>query len=384
MPSSHTILKAKTKFSLKDHLFNKESVGYASDLLKSAHPKFDKAGFCSTVLAAFPSLELKQRISHMSETLGEFLPADYPRAVEILVRALPPELDPNKTDDDFGEFILAPFSDYVAQRGCREEHLDLSLNALREMTKRFSAENAIRFFINEFPKQTMAFLFDCAGDANYHVRRLASEGTRPKLPWAQKLVIDFREPIPILEKLHADNTRYVTRSVANHVNDISKQDPQRAIDLIRTWKLEGLQQQEEMDYIARHSLRTLTKQGSLHALKVLGCPANPKIDKFRLTRLGATVRVGEAFEFSCEFTSGGKQDLLVDYVMYFATEGKKKGGQKTFQLKQLSTTKNQEIRIRKKHPMKLMTTRRLYEGKHRVVVRINGKEFGETWFTLRA
>ena len=133
----------------------------------------------------FPTLELIQRIAHISSCLYEYLPDAYPAALDIILNSLPPALDPTKTDDDFGDFIFAPLSLFVATYGCTQNHLERSLQALKEITKRFSAEDAIRYFINAFPDETGSFLLGCAQDENYHVRRLASEGTRPKLPWSQ-------------------------------------------------------------------------------------------------------------------------------------------------------------------------------------------------------
>ncbi len=129
----------------------------------------------------------------------------------ILRQALPPELDPSKSDDDFGDFIYALYSEYVTAYGCNEEQLDFSLQALREISKRFSVEFAIRDFINNFPTQTLKMLEECAKSENYHERYLASEGLRPKLPWAKKLTIDYREPLKHLELLYSDRIRYVTR-----------------------------------------------------------------------------------------------------------------------------------------------------------------------------
>ena len=156
------------------------------------------------------------------ECLKKYLPADYAEAVNILLKALPEPLNENRTDDDFGDFIYAPYSDFVAHYGCIEANLAFSLAALKEMTKRFSAEDAIRYFINAFPKETLKTLYAWTSDSNYHVRRLCSEGTRPKLPWSQKINIPPEDALPILHALFADKTRYVTRSVANHLNDIAK------------------------------------------------------------------------------------------------------------------------------------------------------------------
>lgn len=149
--SSKKAMQAKTTFSLKDELFNAETVGRLSAWLAGAYPGFDETGFQSDVLGAFGELELKQRITHISETMAKYLPTDYRTACEIVVAALPEALDPRRSDDDFGEFIIAPLSSFVAIYGATEEHLEQSLAALTETTKRFSAEFAIRTFIKTFP-----------------------------------------------------------------------------------------------------------------------------------------------------------------------------------------------------------------------------------------
>ena len=374
-------MKAETTFSLKDQLFNPEKVAYLADLIQAVHPEFAHDAFCEDVTAVFPTLELKQRIDHISTMLHQHLPPDYPAALDILLRALPPELDPNKTDDDFGDFIISPLSHFVATYGCTAEHLSRSLNGLREITKRFSAEDAIRYFINAFPKETMAFLAECAQSDNYHVRRLASEGTRPKLPWSQKLVIDYQQPLSILDALFADPTRYVTRSVANHLNDVSKLDPALVIDTLSRWQQSGAQREKEMVFIVRHATRTLVKQGNLHALKLMGFGEEPDITIIDFATTTPQVVVGDAFLFSLTIKANKPQKLLVDYLMTFASNGNK-AGQKVFKLKQLDLKAGQSVTLRKKHPMRLMTTRRLYAGEHQITLQVNGKPFGSLTFDL--
>ncbi len=364
-------VKAEVTFSLKDQLFNKPKVKYLANLVNEAYPEFRSTAFVNKVVRQFPELELKQRIHHISECLAEFLPPDYREALAILVDALPPELDPSRADDDFGAFILAPFSHFVALNGCTKKELKVSLAALREMTKRMSAEDSIRYFINAFPAETLLFLEKCARHKNYHVRRLASEGTRAKLPWCQKLVLDYGDPLPILNELYADPTRYVTRSVANHMHDISKIDPDLVLETLRGWQKQERQVTGEMGFIVRHSLRTLVKQGHPGAMKALGFGGKPATTLLRFEPITPVVRIGEALEFTLEFTSQKKQNLLIDYAMLFASDGRRQG-QKVFKLKQIAVAKDEVVSIRKKHPLRLMTTRRLFPGTHRVTLQING------------
>lgn len=145
----------KQKFLLKDYLFNPQKIKYLSSLIKKAYPKFDDKKFTTEVLVDFHKLELKERISHIRIKLKEFLPQDFKKALKIILKSLPEELDENKTDNDFGDFIFAPLAEFVAFYGCEKKYLDLSLNALEEITKRFSAEDSIRYFINSFQKESL-------------------------------------------------------------------------------------------------------------------------------------------------------------------------------------------------------------------------------------
>lgn len=374
--------RAQTTFSLKDRLFNPESVAGLGARLAAAWPAFPRARFERDVVAAFPQLELKQRIAHITDVLEACLPAGYAEALDILLDALPPELDPERTDDDFGDFILAPLSRYVAMHGCTAMHLERSLGALREMTKRFSAEDAIRTFINAFPAETLSFLMTCAHDEHYHVRRLASEGTRPLLPWAQRLTIDPRSPIPILDVLHADRTRYVTRSVANHVNDIARIDAGLAVETVARWSEGGRQDVAEMRWVTEHALRTLARHGHAGALDVLGFAIKPGVEIDEVSTDTPRVRLGEAFRFSVRLRSKRRQSLLVDYALTFAAGRGRKPGRKVFRLKRLDVEAGEEVTLTKAHPFRPMTTRRLYPGEHHVAVHVNGRERARLAFHL--
>ncbi len=374
-------MKAETSFSLKDQLFNPEKVAWLSGLFSGAYEGFDENAFQTAVLEKFPDLELKERIVHITEMLHKHLPRDYPEALKIVLDALPPELDPSLKDDDFGDFMIAPLSHFVATYGQAPEHLQLSLNALRELTKRFSAEDAIRYFINAYPAETLSFLTEGAKHKNYHVRRLSSEGTRPKLPWCQKLIIDHEQPLAILDILYADSTRFVTRSVANHLNDISKIAPATVVETLARWKESKKQSEKEMDFIINHSLRTLIKKGDPEALNMIGFGGKPDVDIVEFSIATPEVVVGNACEFVLKLKARKEQGLLIDYIMDFASNGKK-AGRKIFKLKQVKAQKGQDIVIKKKHPLKLMTTRRLYAGEHKITIQINGKALGSQTFEL--
>ena len=372
------------KILLKDTLFNPLKVRKIALEIKTIYPDFQELEFEKEVCELFPELELKARIYHIRDMLGKYLPKEYESAVEILLRSLPKELDSTKSDDDFGDFIYAPYSEFVTLHGCREEHLVFSLEALREITKRFSVELAIRDFINFYPEETLKMLGSCAMSDNYHERRLASEGLRPKLPWAKKLTLDHREPLTPLEQLFDDKTRYVTRSVANHLNDISKIDAPLVIETLKRWKASGKQNSKEMDYITNHALRTLVKQGYEDALMLLGYVKEPDIRVSNFILHTEHVRIGDALVFDVTLEAKEDTKLIIDYIVHFRT----KAGTfspKVHKLKKIELKKDTSITLQKKHLFKSnMSTRKLYEGEHKVELQINGMSYKESTFTLKS
>ncbi len=312
-------------FSLKDQLFNAEKVGYLAGLIANAYPPFESAEFTKSILKAFPDLELKQRITCIRQHLEKYLPNDFKQALSIILNALPAELDPNKTDDDFGDFIFAPLSDFVAKNGLQTQYLDLSLSALAQMTKRFSSEDAIRYFINAYPEQSFAFIRAMSRSDNYHQRRLASEGLRPKLPWCIGIDFDYKQSIEILDNLYFDSTRFVVRSVANHLNDIAKFDGDLVIKTLQKWHLENKQtSQKELDFLRRHALRTLIKKGNLAALELLGYQANPAIEVTDFKIDNKQISLGDCLIFSFKIKAQKTQNLMIDYCITYPSKTKRK------------------------------------------------------------
>ena len=372
-------IKAETSFSLADQLFNETSVRRLADAMAEAMPQFDKTEFTRKSLAAFPDLELKQRIGHMVVQLDEQLPEDFEQAVETLEAALPAPLDPNLSDDDFGHFIWSVPAEWVAQNGCTEDRSDRSLEFLKQATMRFSVENAIRPFLAAYPEKTMDFVRNCAVDTNYHVRRLASEGIRPYLPWAQRVRLPITSVLEVLTILHADPTRYVTRSVANTLNDLSRDDPERVIETLENWHGSAAQARDELDWMTRHALRTLVKADNPQALELLGYPSEPR---FSLSDVSASesVAIGDALHWQGTLKSKARQKLKVALRVHFL----KASGEhsvKVFAVKDLDATEESFL-IKKKIPFKPITTRTLYLGTHHVELVVNGKIRGKRSFEL--
>ncbi len=373
--------KQPPAFSLKDKLFNADRINYLGGLFEAV-PGFRKAVFVMECLEGLAELELKERISHISVALDHQLSADFKEAASQISRALPPPLDPDRTDDDFGDFIFACLGEFVVRNGLSKMHLRRSLKLLRELTMRFSMEDAIRYFINEFPNETFAELEKWSRDKNYHVRRLASEGTRPLLPWSGRLNIDPLRSLPLLDQLHSDSTRYVTRSVANHLNDIAKTRPKVVVDTLKRWRTLGKQDADELDWMSRHALRTLVKKCHADALKLLGFRANPKVEVGNLQLSPRTVRAGEAIEFSFDISAARGERLLIDYVIDFV-KANGMTSPKVHKIKQLEIAKGEKVTVSRRHPLKAnATTFTLYPGTHVLTLQINGQRHAQTSFEL--
>lgn len=381
MQMSGSIKRTVPLFSLADQLFNEQTVSKLSKSLKKAHRSFDEAGYRTDVLQQFPDLELKERISALVDGLESRLPDNFVKAVQILEKTLPPPLNPELTDDDFGEFVWCVPAEYVARHGVSGERLETSLAFLREATKRFSGENAIRPFLAEYPEETMTFIWSCTTDDNYHVRRLASEGIRPLLPWARKVVLPTETILDVLTSLHADNTRYVTRSVANNVNDLSKSDPDLVLDTLGQWRKQSTQSSDELEWMIRHGLRTMVKQGHPQALEFLGYPSKPVFSVSKVS-VSDVVQVGDSLLWRGELTSRANQSLKIGLQMHFLrADGSH--STKLFAVADRSMEKGESLLIEKSIGMKPLSTRTLYTGIHHVELVVNGVHRTKKSFDLK-
>ncbi|SMX34171.1 hypothetical protein [Actibacterium lipolyticum] len=370
------------RFSLKDHLFNRERVQYLAGLFQASAPSFDAALFTDQVMADLAPLELKQRITLIAEVLERHLPREFDQAAGAITAALPPPLDPTKTDDDFGSFIFAPLGEYVVRNGLSERHFATSIALLKELTQRFSVEYAIRHFLNAFPAETMAELAQWARDDHYHVRRLVSEGTRPQLPWGKKISLSVMAPLPLLDVLHADGTRFVTRSVANHLNDIAKTNPALVIATLEGWHALERQQPEELNWMTRHALRTLIKQGEPNAMALLGYSTDPAVVAGPVEMNARSVKIGESVEFEITLKATEDAPLIVDFVIDLV-KSNGSSAPKVYKLKQLEMQAGQSITLRKRHKfVKGATTFTYYPGAHSLHIQLNGKRVATGHFDL--
>jgi 3-methyladenine DNA glycosylase AlkC len=273
------------------------------------------------------------------------------------------------------------FADFVEAYGL--DDWDLSIPALEQFTHLASAEFAIRPFIVRYPERSMAQMLEWSRSDDVDLRRLASEGCRPRLPWGIALTALKADPLPILpvlEQLKEDESETVRRSVANNLNDISKDNPQVVIDLLQRWQLV---ETKNMRRLIRHALRTLIKQGHPASLELLGYPTDPAIAVHNLALEPATVPFEGTvtFSFDIESHADKAQNLMIDFVLYLMRANGKQTP-KVFKLTTKTIQPGETLHIAKSYSFEPITTRRYYGGAHAIEPQINGKTFGRAAFTL--
>ncbi|MBL4627614.1 MAG: hypothetical protein JKY00_06180 [Roseicyclus sp.] len=359
------------KFSLKDHLFNAESIGQLAAEYVSGINGFNVEAYTRDVLGGFPARELMARMEWMADCLTPYLADDFPTMAAQLEAAMAAPLDTALSDDDFGHFIHA-IPGVLAVRHGLDGHCDCALDLLEQATQRFSMEFYIRAFLNRWPDQTLARLSQWADHPNYHVRRLVSEGTRPRLPWAKNIDISPLVPLPFLNRLHADPTRYVTRSVSNHMNDLSRVDADLVLKTLGEWRAEGRQNPKELQWMTTHSLRTLIKQGNSGAMEMLGYDPAAKVQVDVLTITPANPRIGDKVQVDITLSAAKKTPVLVDYAIRFKRPSGAEGD-KVFKVKQAVILPGKPLTLRKSQTFKAdASTYALAAGAHRLSLMVNG------------
>jgi len=356
------------KFLLKD-MFSKDSVGVLAGAILNVHPSFPTDKFINGIFdESWEGLTLKQRMRQISLNLGKTLPEDYHTTLEILKIALP-QLE----QQGFEKMV---FPDFVEVYGL--DDWDTSIPALEFFTQHMSAEFAIRPFIARYPEKTLKQMLAWTDHPHPGVRRLASEGCRPRLPWGlrlQDLVLDPGPILPILEKLKDDPREEIRRSVANNLNDISKDHPDLVVELLKKWQDHG---NVDRSRLIKHALRTLLKAGHPGALHLLGYSSKPEIIIQKINLEPDEITLGEDVIFSFEILSTAKkeQPLMVDYLIHFMKANGTKSP-KVFKLSQKTIQPGERIRITRKHTLKPITTRKYYPGIQTFQPQVNGKTFGK-------
>lgn len=365
------------------NIYNPALIEGMAGHLARVSPEFDREAFLSTALRGLDDLEMLARAEQISVAIDAAFPNDLPLKRDAMIAALHPRVDMALSEmgvDDQGISGWAgePMARVIARHGLDDPAPNLE--ALREMTMRFSSEFAVRPFFRDHPEVTMEAARRWAKDANVHVRRLASEGSRPLLPWGIKLQGFVKDPsalIPLLAGLRDDPEDYVRRSVANNLNDIAKHHPDLVAEVAQDW-LKGAGPNRRK--LVKHACRTLIKQGHKGALEAFGFPP-PELADVALSA-PAVVALGDQMPIEVRFTSKRDQKLLIDYVLHFMRANGKLSP-KVFKWTEQLVSAGQVVTLSKAHPYKVVTTRKDYAGAQQVSIQINGETVASREFELK-
>ncbi len=354
---------------LKD-IYSPGFYDHFSDAVRQVMPSFDKAQFLQLIFDKnWENKELKDRMKHTALVLKKFLPESFEAAADTIQNIII-ELRQRQTREQSVEFMFFP--DYIEKFGI--EHFNTAIKTFEFVTQFTSCEFAVRPFIIKYGDKMIKQMESWSLHESHHVRRLASEGSRPRLPWAIALPELKNDPnpiLPILEKLKTDPSEYVRRSVANNLNDISKDNPELVIKIAKQWKGCG----KETDAIIKHGCRTLLKQGHSEILSYYQLSGSDKIqvEDFRIDT--PNIEIGGDLHFSFKLTNNesAHQTVRIEYAIYYLRQNGQHS-KKVFKISERTMRQNEEINFRKRQSFRVITTRKFYPGPHKLSVIINGQE----------
>lgn len=364
------------------HMLNVSLIREMAGHFSRVWPEFESNIFVPMASDNLDALELKERSDQITTAMARCLPQDFERAADIIRTTLAPRRATQSVDPDIAEIGLTgwahiPVSYYVGRHGLG--HFEQSLELLKELS---GGEFAIRFFLLEDPDRTLSIIKRWTRDPCPHVRGLVSEGTRPRLPWAIRLPVFVEDPtplLPLLEALRDDEEEAIRRSVANNLNDISKDHPDLGANIAAQWLFGA---DTERQRLVRHACRTLVKQGHRGALKALGYRP-PRVELVQLSVLTERVVFGSALEFEVLLASTSDRGpaLIIDYAIHHR---KANGGTspKVFKWKKCTIAPRARIRALRKHSIRRITTRTYYPGTHHLEILVNGESLGMGDFEL--
>ncbi|WP_395448783.1 DNA alkylation repair protein [Aminobacter sp. UC22_36] len=353
-------------------IFDRDRLRHIATETAAISPVFDGERFMTLATANLDDLGIMQRLRQTATSLHGALPESFEHAVGVLHELAP------RIQHGFAAIVL---SEFVALYG--KSHFDLSMQALSYFTRFGSAEFAIRHFLAKDFDRTLQVMRGWALDDNEHVRRLASEGSRPRLPWSfqlKQLIKDPSPTAPILEALRSDPSLYVRKSVANHLNDISKDHPDRVIDRVSAWDMDD----RNTAWIVKHALRTMIKKGDPRALGAIGTTGKPMVRVEIFAVQPAAILLGGRITLKANIasTAGTAQQLVVDYAVHYV---KKSGGssKKVFKLKQINLAPGGQKELSISQAVRDFTTRKHYPGHHLIELIVNGETVAEGGFELK-
>lgn len=373
------------------HLINATTVTHAGQHLRRVWPAFDHLQFEQRASHGLETRAFKARAMQLADALQATLPDNFYAACDVIENSLGPPLALDAQGEPValvagprGEgltgWVVWSLGEYVARRGMN--HVPRALACLHALTQRLTAEFAIRPFLQQHPEASIAVLHHWVNDPSAHVRRLVSEGSRPRLPWGlrlQALVADPAPTLPLLRALQDDPSAYVRRSVANHLNDIAKDHPDLVAEWIREHRREA---SAERSALLRHASRGLIKQGHAPALEAWGFGRGLQ-GEASLSLSTDHVTVGEdvGLHVTLRSTAQQLQPLVVDYAVHHV-RANGSTSPKVFKGWQLTLAPQETRTLDKRHSLRPVTTRPLYPGRHRVDLHINGQTCASADFEL--
>lgn len=355
-------------------MYNEPFLREFANKVKGAYPVFDGEAFVRLALVSgWDELELKGRMHRITDSLGATLPAAYEQALDVL----------EAIADDCHGFPYLIFPDFVERFGLAAEHWDRSIAALEKFTRMSSSEFAVRPFLKLNQPRMLAQMQEWSRSEGEHVRRLASEGCRPRLPWADSLPALKRDPEPlmqILEQLKDDPSEYVRRSVANNLNDISKDHPDRVLAIAQAWK--GIS--ERTDWIVRHGCRGLLRAAQPEAMALFGIVPQPEVQVVEWKVTPASLSMGGSvdFHYGLQLPDGEPMKLRIELAVSFPrTTGRYY--RKLFKLSEKIVTGSSLLKGGRRFSFADLSTRRHYPGKHTLALVLNGVEVASSDVLLR-
>ncbi|MBA9076731.1 DNA alkylation repair protein [Rufibacter quisquiliarum] len=349
-----------------------------ANVLQKILPALNKEEFKRQIFNdSWATKELKERMRHTAQVLHGFLPKQFPEAVRVILQTIE-AIKAQRFPVRHVEFMFFP--DYVELYGL-EDPVTAS-KAMEEITQFISCEFAVRPFLLKYPQQMMAQMLAWTQHEHHAVRRFASEGCRPRLPWAMALPFLKKDPapiLPILENLKADASEFVRRSVANNLNDISKDNPALVLQLLAQWK----GQTPETDWVVKHGCRTLLKQGHTEVLRYFGFEGGAQLALQDFKVLTPQVPLGNdlRFSFVLQNTSELPQKVRLEYGVYYQ-KANQSLARKVFKISEREYAPAEQVAVTRKQSFKFITTRKYYPGPHRVSLIVNGQEKEMADFTV--
>jgi 3-methyladenine DNA glycosylase AlkC len=364
-------------------VFHRDAIIATARVLAKHLPSFEEKRFVTLATRGLQLLELKQRCEQIHDALLATLPEDFPSAAKTIRAALHPACDGNAqklgvTKDGIQGWMIMPFAEYAGRHG--GGHLSIALDLLQELTMRFTSEFGIRHLWISQPQDVMKIVTTWTDHPNEHVRRLVSEGSRPRLPWGVRLpgfIADPHATLPLLEALRDDTSAYVRKSVANHLNDIAKDHPDLVLKVAARWHRGA---SVERQRLLRHALRNLLKQGRAEALALYDL-SPPQLGKVALSLLSDAIPRGGTLEFTLRFKAKSSQRLRLDIVLHH----RKANGTltpKVFRWKDINLAAGEEHHATRRHSFRPITTRTYHPGLHRMVINANGAVIADAEFLL--